>query len=274
VAEIAWSDKIPLWEVHQTAEEATMSNTNFKLAMAYCLPILLEMVCVNGAKTETIRFLVSEFDNPDHGDSYVLPLSNPDDIAHARRLISEGRGIGAPLVVATIAKGANGINRNYLATGSQPWSWHVSEFEGFTDSTVEILDGWPTYVESDIDGWIANTNSYIGFWNYTVTAEFPQGDYDADFDVDPNDYQVWRAGFGSTTDLSADGDPSGIVDSADYVLWRMNLGQRITLPRKSAPPISVPESSTLRLFLASTALLCTFDFFCRKPPPLGRDLPL
>ena len=157
-------------------------------------------------------------------------------------------------MVAKIAKGANGINRNPLAAGAPPWSWHVSEFEGFVDSTIEILDGWPTYVEGDIDGWIANTNGYIGFWSYTVTAEVPQGDYDADLDVDTDDYQVWRAGFGGTTDLSADGDASGIVDSADYVLWRRNLGQSVSTPPRTASAVSVPEPASLPLSLACIAL--------------------
>jgi hypothetical protein len=232
-----------------------MSSASFKLAMACFLPTILLTVYPEDAQSETIRFLVSEFDKPVHGDSYMLPLSDPDDIAHARQLITKGPGIGAPLVVAKIAKGANGINRSPLAAGAPPWSWHVTEFEGFADSTIEILDGWPTYVESDIDGWIANTNGYIGFWSYTVTAELSQGDYDADFDVDADDYQVWRAGFGGTTDLSADGDASGIVDSADYVSWRRNLGQSVSPPPRMTSDVSVPEPASLPLSLACSALI-------------------
>jgi hypothetical protein len=237
----------------KSQKDETMSSANFNLAMAYFLPTLLLTVHPTGAQSETIRFLISEFDAPAHGDSYVLPLSDPDDIAHARQLITMGPGIGAPLVVAKIAKGANGINRSPLAAGA-PWSWHVSEFEGFVDSTIEILDGWPTYVESDIDGWIANTNGYIGFWSYTVTAELPQGDYDADLDVDADDYQVWRAGFGGKTDLSADGDASGMVDTADYVLWRRNLGHNVSLPPRTASTVSVPEPTSLPLSMACIAL--------------------
>ena len=230
-----------------------MSRANFNLAIVCCFSISLLTVYSEDAQSETIRFLVSEFDTPAHGDSYVLPLTDPDDIAHARRLITKGPGSGAPLVVAKIAKGANGINRSPLAAGAPPWSWHVSEFEGFVDSTIEILDGWPTYVESDIDGWIANTNGYIGFWSYTVTAELPQGDYDADLDVDADDYQVWRAGFGGTADLSTDGDASGIVDTADYVMWRRNLGQSVSRPPHTASVVSVPEPATLTLSLACSA---------------------
>ena len=72
-----------------------MSSANFNLAIAYFLPTLLLTVYSPAAQSETIRFLVSEFDTPVHGDSYVLPLSDPDDIAHARQVITKGPGIGA-----------------------------------------------------------------------------------------------------------------------------------------------------------------------------------
>ena len=34
------------------------------------------------------------------------------------------------------------------------------------------------------------------------------------------DHDVWRATFGSTTDLRADANGDGHVDAADYVVWR------------------------------------------------------
>jgi hypothetical protein len=197
------------------------------------------------AYCETIRFVVAEVE-PFHGDSYVLPLSDPSAIAHARQLIAQGRDAGPSIVSAKIAKGANGINRDVLAGGAPVWSWHVTEFEGFYDNTIEILDGWPTYVEGDVDGWIANTNGgYIGFWTYTVTAELRQGDYDFDLDVDAADYVVWRDGFGGMNDLSADGDGSGVVDAADYAVWRANFGKSITLPPRELSSVTVPEPSTV-----------------------------
>ena len=54
----------------------------------------------------------------------------------------------------------------------------------------------------------------------------PAGDYDADGDVDANDYGVWRSAFGSATILygsGADGNFDGVVDAADYVVWRKSL---------------------------------------------------
>jgi hypothetical protein len=123
---------------------------------------------------ETIHFLVAERpEDAVHGDSYVLPLSDAAAIAHARALIDAEPGTLPSIVVAHIAAGADGANRDHLAPGAPAWSWHVTEFEGFSDFAIEILDGWPSFVEQDVDGWIANTGGTIGFWSYTVVAELP-----------------------------------------------------------------------------------------------------
>lgn len=190
---------------------------------------------IGSAAAETVRFVVSETDSV-HRDSYILPLSSPSDIAHARDLINMGPDIGRHIAVASIAAGSDGINRDVLADMAPPWSWHTSGFMGFFDTTAEILDGWPTFVESDVDGWIENTEGVIGFWMYTVTAELLAGDYNFDFQVNMNDYSLWRGHFGSTSDLAADGNGNGVVDAADYVIWRQNL---------PAPGITVPEPATL-----------------------------
>lgn len=115
-------------------------------------------------------FIVGERD-PVHGDSYVIRLTKPAHIAHARALISHPNITSAPIVVASIDRGPGDIpNQDYL-NGGAPWSWHVSEFQGFADFTIEILDGWPTYVEQNLDEWIENTGGQIGFWTYTIIQE-------------------------------------------------------------------------------------------------------
>lgn len=47
-----------------------------------------------------------------------------------------------------------------------------------------------------------------------------KADYDADLDVDQDDYGVFAATFGSTIDLRADGNGDGIVNAIDYTIWR------------------------------------------------------
>ena len=120
-----------------------------------------------------VYFLVTELPGQEtHHDSYVLPLEDQADIAHARDLIARGaEQAGTSIAVAQIAVGADGINRDVLAPGEPLWNWHVTAFDGFADSTVEVLDGWPGDVARDAPAWIANTNGRIGFWSYTVTRE-------------------------------------------------------------------------------------------------------
>ena len=127
-----------------------------------------------GTAAATVEFQVSRI--PDFGgvdQAYVLPLEDAADIAHARALVSEGISAGAPLVVAKITAGPDGVNRNTLAPGEPPWSWHVTEFQAFGDMAIELCDGSPQMVENDVAGWIANTGGQVCFWSYTVTAELP-----------------------------------------------------------------------------------------------------
>ncbi len=143
--------------------------------IALLCAIVLSSFLVSASDGGTTYFLVTEYPGQEtHNDSFVLPLSNPTDIAHARDLIARGPDTaGAPIVSAKIAKGSDGINRNVLAEDAPEWNWHITEFGGFVDSSIEINDGWPTFVEQDVDAWIQNTQGYIGFWSYTVTREIP-----------------------------------------------------------------------------------------------------
>lgn len=123
----------------------------------------------------TTYFLVAERPGQEfHRDSFVLPLTQDDDISHARDLISRGPdAAGSSIAFAKIAAGSDGINRDLLAPDQHEWSWHVTDFEGFGDVGIELVDGTPTLVEEDVPGWLQNTNSSIGFWNYTVVRELP-----------------------------------------------------------------------------------------------------
>ncbi|HLL88244.1 MAG TPA: hypothetical protein VK324_02980 [Tepidisphaeraceae bacterium] len=149
--------------------------------------VVLISMAVAPASAGFTYFLVAER-TPEHGDSFVLPLSDPADVAAARGVVADHHaGRDTPIVFAAIEAGADNINRNVLAPGRPAWSWHVTAFEGFADMGLELVDGWPTYVEQDVTGWITNTGGgavvdpanpappptvgHIGFWGYTVVAE-------------------------------------------------------------------------------------------------------
>ncbi len=140
--------------------------------------VFVALTFSNTAPAAATYFIVGEFPGTEsRGDSYILPLYQPDDIAHARDLILNGPQIGGPLVVAEIMAGSDGINRNWGAPGVPVWSWHVTQFIEFGDFTIEILDGSPTMVEENIEWWIGETSTgapdvgRIGFWGYTVIGE-------------------------------------------------------------------------------------------------------
>jgi hypothetical protein len=76
----------------------------------------------------------------------------------------------------------------------------------------------------------------------------PAGDYDRDGEVDAADYAVWRASFGSTANLAADGNKNNIADAADYVVWRNN--RDVDTAPSLGLATTVPEPSTLFLFSA------------------------
>jgi hypothetical protein len=118
-------------------------------------------------------FLVAET-TPDHSDSFLLPLRNPADIETARTLITTGE---SKIVLAEISKTTGDkIVFNKDLANNRMWSWYVSDFLGFVDTTIEIYDGWPEYVEENYTEWVNTTkgengNGRIGFWNYRVVRE-------------------------------------------------------------------------------------------------------
>jgi len=101
-------------------------------------------------------------------ESYVLPLSDPDDITVARALAGGG---GFRIVSAFVTAGADGINRDMLAPGTPEWSWHVSQFNGFVETAIELCDGKPSFTEGDAQTALEGEEWIICYWNYTVVAE-------------------------------------------------------------------------------------------------------
>jgi hypothetical protein len=80
------------------------------------------------------------------------------------------------------------------------------------------------------------------------------GDYHGDGTVGPEDYDVWKSDFGSTTSLAADGNGDGTVNTADYSVWRNHLGDSLGAGFASALPLptsslesAIPEPATLAL---------------------------
>lgn len=140
---------------------------------------ILALLCMfeaPGATAETAYFVVTTPESYElyllgfHlGDAYVLPLHEPEDILQARQLVDNGGG--RSIITAWVTKGSDDINRNWIGAGMPLWSWHVSEFQGFSDSAVEICDGNPTATESESQNWSEGDGTQICYWSYRVVDE-------------------------------------------------------------------------------------------------------
>ena len=159
--------------------EVVLQLRNARRAGAGQALILLTSCFVAGsagsAGAQTVFFVVSESaDVCAHCDSFLLPLSEPQDIADARLLIANGphSGVGS-IPVVEVTAGADGVNRDPGAPGEPIWGWHVTDFQGFAEVAIELCDGWPGLIESDPRDFVANTGGQFCPWSYSVTAELP-----------------------------------------------------------------------------------------------------
>jgi hypothetical protein len=95
----------------------------------------------------------SEFSN----ERFVIALNDPVKIETARRILSGAEP--QRIVSGALANGHGGFNRD-VRTG-QPWSWHmIPESIEFVDTTAEIYDAMPSYVEENRHEWVNNIGRF------------------------------------------------------------------------------------------------------------------
>jgi hypothetical protein len=145
-----------------------------------------------------------------------------------------------------LATGAGTETRLYLEIGpvglnhaGEPTASALVVFGDATDVTLNGHD---------------NRGVHPGLFDAVIRPRTLPGDADQDGDVDPADYALWRAKFGSTTELAADHNENGVVDAADYTIWRHNLGSGV----KAANALAAPESSSM--LLAAIAAIALADY--------------
>jgi GNAT superfamily N-acetyltransferase len=162
-------------ELYERLGFRRLANTSLRRLLTIGAAVAALLGSAPASAAAPVEFLVAEPPGHEvHGDSYVLLFSEQADIDHARDLIAKGGAAGAPIAVVKIAAGADGRNRDLRAPGQPLWSWHQTAFAGFGDAAIELCDGWPGYVEQDVQRWIANTDGTICFWSYTAVEELPE----------------------------------------------------------------------------------------------------
>lgn len=112
---------------------------------------------------QTVYFLVGEpipripVPGQPTPESFLLPLSDPAAIAHARCLIANApsypyyppRECAAGTVIIRVVKTSDWSNRDFYRPGFPAWSWRVVEFKGFADIVEWELFSRPSVIERE-----------------------------------------------------------------------------------------------------------------------------
>jgi len=124
---------------------------------------------VSGSYTDSEGFQVHE--------SYILPLTEPEDIAFARSLLSSSPPVGDWVIAAEIEVCNDGSNRNHNVVGAPAWSWCVSKFLGFEDMRAtdpvpapSNMDN-PSKIDEDPVAWITANGNVIAFTRFRLSME-------------------------------------------------------------------------------------------------------
>ncbi|MEX0645423.1 MAG: hypothetical protein WD076_08930 [Parvularculaceae bacterium] len=108
--------------------------------------------------TATFRFT-----HPTHDEYFVARTADPEIIAKARAELAKPLADRSLHINGVIAKGSGEVNA--------PWSWHFVEGEWtLAEMSIELCDGWPGYIEDNLDKWLAEVGFFCP-WSSRVEAE-------------------------------------------------------------------------------------------------------
>ena len=113
------------------------------------------------------------------------------------------------------------------------------------DTPAGVLQSGVDYVYGIILGDYRRCRSYAENSSKAFSEPFRfavPGDYNGNGTVGPEDYDLWKANFGSTTFPAADGNGDGIVNAGDYTVWRNHLGDSLGAGGGAAVPSVAPLS--------------------------------
>jgi glucose/arabinose dehydrogenase len=138
-------------------------------------------------------------------------------------------------------------------TSSHRWMMDTSNFsvqnvDSLLTPNVGSVSGPAAFAEDAVGNmYIVSINTGSVF--RIATDALLAGDYDADGDVDQQDYGFWNTNFGTTAGagLAADGNGDGTVNAADYTVWRDNLGASVHNLGAGGGSVSVPEPTAAML---------------------------
>ena len=151
---------------------------------------------------------------------------------------------------------------DYYSEGWFGGFWHYGvalsdPYNGGSWSDTIVGASSRTLADGAWDSWTFSPSfNFASFAVNPVAAEppYPPGDFDHDGHVTAADYGVWRANFGSTSELAADASGNSAVDAADYVIWRRNVKRDWKWQCAAFEQCSEPAAAQLIAILTVTVL--------------------
>jgi hypothetical protein len=114
--------------------------------------------CTSPTNPDLKGGVLATFANDPHNEQWSILITNKETIKELYAY--QNHESAAYIPNGLVVKGAVSYNK--------PWSWHIdSEKVEMAETTVEINDGWPGWVESELDGWAGR---YFGPWDCRLVS--------------------------------------------------------------------------------------------------------
>ena len=119
--------------------------------------------CATAPKNDLATFVIQHRNQPGADGQFVVRTSDPAVIAMARQQLAlpvEERKLH---VNGALAAGDGGYNA--------PWHWRIEDNQWtLAEISIATCDGWPKYVEENLDHWTMNVKRLCPWASY-VAAE-------------------------------------------------------------------------------------------------------
>ncbi len=124
------------------------------LAVSVIALLIFSPLLLGGGRSGGKYFLVDVL-----GERFVIYVTDAETI----RLAEDNmRGLNRLFPIGKLERGDGGFNR--------PWSWHLRpDTVRFAEFSIELCDGLPSYVESELDYWVDTVGSYCP-WSGRIIA--------------------------------------------------------------------------------------------------------
>jgi len=138
---------------------AVSGSTRRGPTLALAAALLIGLACNDSNPAEPSDALFEILSSATSGETFRIQVNDPSQIAALESLIGQGN---RKIVSGALRRGHGGFNT--------PWSWHMApDSIEVVDVTIELCDGRPSDVESDLDYWVDTVGRFCP-WGTEVVA--------------------------------------------------------------------------------------------------------